>query len=407
MESTPHLPRYSDLPSHDSDHLLTEHRTEEKSVVIEIREQTDQPNTLFRSSTAQTEGEEHTFDGESLVLDRFFIYCGQQTPFVKAVFLAVITGIPFFIFVLVARFVVPKQTEVGPPGSKATVFELAKFLFIAWATFIGLLGCGKLLAAFFSWFCTLSKSFVRYQRLAEAVCLRVVMMLWAVVVWSFIPNCFKHSLGAGTATTNWVNQMRKAFEFISIAFAILIVQGFILELASVRYIQGWMGPRSQRAFDELDTIKQLHSLIKPHEKLSNKLFKKLLLPNNDRSLFHRILRGQANDDQMNKYADKLWEGIATDRKTKKIKASLSKRDIADQLASMKRGSNRAEFLFRQLDSSLNGSVEQREVNELVHRAGERLKTRAKAQHGIQTLLRKLEILLSIVMLGVMFFIYSK
>jgi len=52
--------------------------------------------------------------------------------------------------------------------------------------------------------------------------------------------------------------------FLMIAFAIILFQGLILELTSVTYIQGWMGPRSQRASDELETVKELQHLVNPY-----------------------------------------------------------------------------------------------------------------------------------------------
>lgn len=406
METPPRPPKYS---ARDEVPLLSEQDFAEKTPAVHIEERTSQNGFMGSLPPLQHTGTNKPIaQPEEPPLDRFFELCAKQSPFVKAVIIAIITGIPFFIFYLVARFGVPKGAEIGQSnGSHATILELAKFLFVAWATFIGLLGCGTLLAAFSAWVCTLSKRFTRFQRLAQAVTLRGVTMLWSVCCHQLIPTIFRHSAEKGTGN-DWVRQMQRAFQFISIAFAILIIQGLILELASVRYIQGWMGPRSQQAFDELDTIKQLHSLIKDqkNEKLIEKLFRKLFFPNNNRTLYHKIIGGQADDDQLDKYADKLWAGIKPANRT-----TLTKEDIIEQMKAKKRGDgragDRATRLFQQLDSSIDGEVDHEEVKKLVHNAGKRLKTRAKAQHGIKTLLFKLEILLTIVMLGVMFVIYGE
>ena len=47
---------------------------------------------------------------------------------------------------------------------------------------------------------------------------------------------------------NWVHGLPKAFMFLMIDFAIIFVQGIMLELASITYIQGWMGPQISTCF---------------------------------------------------------------------------------------------------------------------------------------------------------------
>lgn len=338
-----------------------------------------------------------------LPMDRFLKSCAKQTPFVTGLIFTILTAIPFVVFLLVAANR-PRMT-IGGKDSKATLTQLAKWLLVCWGGFIGLQWIGNGLAAFFSWFCGLSARWIRYQRLAEAICLRFVLLLWAIVIWAIIPRVFHDSVG-DPKVKDWVTQLQKAFMFISIAFAILLVQGIILELAAVNYIQGWMGPRSQRASDELDTIKQLHALVNPHAKgvgMMGKMFERLVLPSDDRDLYYQIYNGRGDADMWKQYADRLWDCVSQGNAT----TSLRQIDLIQQLERMGRDGARGQMLFTQLDASCDGEVTLEEVENLVHRVGVQLNMRAKAQGGIKSLLRKLEILLTIVVLGLIIFLYSK
>lgn len=339
-------------------------------------------------------------------LDRFRKACQRQGPLVKAALITIITGIPFLIFLLVTLFALPKGTIVGPAGSKATIFELAKWLFISWATFMALLWCGRVLAAFSAWCCTLLESWEKYQRLAEAICTRIVLMFWAVVCHAVLPSIFHHSFEKEPAASDWTAKLQKAFLFLIIAFAIILCQGIFLELSAINYIQGWMGPRSQRASDELDTIRRLYELTNPHIETTksgyfSKVARKLLLPFDDTDLYYRMSLGQGDPELWNQYATHVWNSISQG------KTSINRFDIDHQLRAMNRDPARGFNLFLQLDESCDGQVTLDEVEKLVRRVGLQLNTRARAQHGIDSLLKKLEILLSIVMAGIILFLYSE
>ncbi|KAJ9657145.1 hypothetical protein H2198_004503 [Neophaeococcomyces mojaviensis] len=342
----------------------------------------------------------------SLPLDQFFEACASQAPFVKAAVVTFVTGVPFLVFLLITLYALPKKTILGPPGSKATIFELSKWLLISWASFMGLLWCGKILAAISTWCCTLSKSWIKFQRLTQTICLRMVLMLWAIVCYAVIPSVFHHSLGTKGIVEHWVQMLQKAFKFLIIAFAIFLVQGIVLELSSIQYIQGWMGPRSQRACDELDTIKQLHELTDPHVSSGNagyvtKVLKKLLLPVRNDDLYYRISCGQGHPEMWAEYANYIWDSISQG------KATVTRFDVDEQLRAMNRDHDpsRGRELFIQLDDSCDGQVILGEVEKLVQRVGLQLNTRAQAQRGIDSLLRKLEVILSVVMCGIIFFVY--
>lgn len=339
-------------------------------------------------------------------MDRFLKACNRQGPLVKAIVITVVTGIPFLVFLLVALFALPKNDIIGGSGSAATMTELAKWLLISWATFMGLLWCGRILAALSASCCTLLESWGKYQRLAEAVCTRIVLMFWAVVCHSVLPRVFHRSLGSQATAVDWTQKLQKAFLFLIIAFAIILVQGIFLELSAINYIQGWMGPRSQRASDELDTIRQLYELTNPHLESNdvsyfNRFVKKLLLPFDDTDLYYRMSLGQGDPELWSEYANHVWNSISQG------KTSITRFDIDEQLRAMNRDPARGFNLFLQLDDSCDGQVTQDEVEKLVRRVGLQLNVRARAQHGIDTLLRKLEILLSIVMAGIILFLYSK
>lgn len=342
----------------------------------------------------------------ALPIDQFVKACQTQSPFVKAIVITFITGIPFLVFLLVTLYALPKNTIVGPAGSKATIFQLSKWLGISWISFMGLLWTGRILASLATWCCSLSISTVKYQRLAEAICTRMVLMFWAIVCYAIIPTVFHRSLGGEKTADIWVEKLQRAFRFLIIAFAIIVGQGIVLELSSIQYIQGWMGPRSKRASDELDTIRQLYELTNPHLSSDNvgymaKIMKKLLLPVNEEDLHYRMTNGQGDSELWTLYANHLWDNISQG------KSSITRFDIDQQLRAMNRDPARGQDLFLQLDSSCDGEVTFEEVEKLVQRVGMQLNTRAQAQRGINSLLRKLEIILSIVMAGIIFFIYSK
>lgn len=335
-------------------------------------------------------------------LDRFFKACMRQSPFVKAFVATIISSIPFIVFMLVAKFAYPRDTKIDTQGTKATLMQLAKWLMICWGSFMGLLWCGRIFASFAVWACNQSNVLVKYQKLAEALCLRMVLMIWAIIIFAIIPSVFHETTLPDEKNRKnppkiWVDTLREAFRFLIIAFALIVVQGIILQLSSIQYIQGYMGPRSQRASDELNTIKQLHDLVDPKSQdqvhVMGKAIRKLLVPVNENDPYYRISHGLGDEALWTEYAQSLWETISQG------KDSINRMDIARQLTAMNRDPDRGFDLFNQLDHSGDGEVTFDEVEKLVHRVGTLLKARDEAQHGIKRLLSKLEILLSIVMLA--------
>ena len=388
--------------------MLRDEKQQPANVQVQEVATPDEPTPQLLPTRRTVYLSEHREQDRRLPLDQFFHACTQQTPFVRALILTAITAIPFVVFILVAHYALPKRA-VGPADAQATIFELAKWLLISWATFMGLLWCGRIFAAISTWCCAQSRSLIKFQRLAEAICLRMVLMLWAAVCYAVIPSVFHHSVtteAKGVATvTNWVATLQKAFKFLIIAFAIILVQGIVLELASIQYIGVYMGPRSQKAAKELDTIKRLYQLTNPHESTGLGMFakamRKLLQPINDNDLYYQISRGQGDTEIWTQYANHLWDCIAQG------KSSLTHFDLDRQLRAMNRDPARAHDLFTQLDDSCDGEVTLDEVEKLVQRVGLQLNIRGESQRSINSLLRKLEVLLSIVMLGVIFVLYSK
>lgn len=227
-------------------------------------------------------------------------------------------------------------------------------------------------------------------------------MIWAIIIFAIIPSVFHETTLPDEKNRKnppkiWVDTLREAFRFLIIAFALIVVQGIILQLSSIQYIQGYMGPRSQRASDELNTIKQLHDLVDPKSQdqvhVMGKAIRKLLVPVNENDPYYRISHGLGDEALWTEYAQSLWETISQG------KDSINRMDIARQLTAMNRDPDRGFDLFNQLDHSGDGEVTFDEVEKLVHRVGTLLKARDEAQHGIKRLLSKLEILLSIVMLA--------
>jgi len=347
---------------------------------------------------------------KQLPLDRFYRSCANQAPVVKGLIITVVTGLPFLIFLLVTLYVLPPKISIGPKELGATVFELSKWLFVCWASFMVLLWCGRVLAAFSAWVCSMARKLAGYERLAETLSLRMVLLLWAAVCYAMVSHVFHHSLGTNIekdqrTVYNWVHELQKTFMFLMIAFAIVFFQGIILELASVTYIQGWMGPRSQRASDELATVKELQHLVNPHVSVDDigfvgKICKKLFLPIDSNDLYYQISHGEGDEEMWTQYATKIWNSISQG------KQALTRFDVDQQLRDMNRDPSRGHDLFTQIDESCDGNVTQEELEKLVQRIGLQLNVRAQAQRGIQSLLRKLEAILSIVMLGIILFLYS-
>jgi len=130
-----------------------------------------------------------------LPLDRFYRTCANQAPVVKGLAITIVTGLPFLIFLLVTLYPMPSQVMTGPEELGATIFELSEWLSGCWASFIVLLWCGRVLAAFSAWTCSMARSLAGFERLACTSCLRMVLLLWAAVCYAMFIHVFHHSLG--------------------------------------------------------------------------------------------------------------------------------------------------------------------------------------------------------------------
>ena len=91
-----------------------------------------------------------------------------------------------------------------------------------------------------------------------------------------------------------------------------------------------MGPRSQRASDELETIKKLQDLGNPHVSADDigtvaKMCKELLLPIDSNDLYYQIWHGTGEEEIWVRYATKIWNSIS------RGKQSLTRFDIDRKL----------------------------------------------------------------------------
>lgn len=340
--------------------------------------------------------------------DRFTQNLVDQSIVVKGLAIAALTSIPFIIFLLISLFAFAPKHYVGDSKYGVTLTRLAKWLLVSWGSFIGLLYLGRIFAMIVSYMCTLSSASYRFRGLAREMCVRVTLLIWAGVGYAIMPAVFNHAkLKAGTekaVDNNWPQNMRRAFMFLIIAFAIIFLQGVLLELIKIQYIEGFIGPRAEKASNELEVIKDLNNLVKRHVDTDDisfvgKIFNKLFMPINSSDLYYIISRGEGDEDKWTEYADQLWSQIAGSR------PYLTIYDVSQQLISMNRDPEHGRDLFVQLDDSCDGQITADEVSKLVSRVGLQLNRRTQAMAGIRRLMQKLEIVLTIVVLGLILFIY--
>jgi hypothetical protein len=133
-----------------------------------------------------------------------------------------------------------------------------------------------------------------------------------------------------------------------------------------------------------------------------KIFKKIFFPVED-SAFDAIVGGQADEAAHRDYAATIWNTVTMDMH----KEVLTSTDISSRLKDMGRDPADAEDLFIQLDQSCDGKVTRDELEALVVNTGAQLNKRADSMRGIKKLLRKLEVLLTFIVFGVIVFIYSE
>lgn len=323
---------------------------------------------------------------------------------VKAFLGVLVTGIPFMIFMLVARFALKGQQL----GYNTSYFKLSLYLTILWATLLGIFAIAEGLARITAALCRMSTRSAKFAPLGNSVAFRITMLVWTGV--SYAVNCSLWEVNGATINDNYKdfpNTFRQIFLFLNISFAVLLVQGIVLQLIAIRYVEGFVGPRSKAASNELETIRDLNSLVKRHITMDDPSFvkkwlKRAFYPVED-TMFDNIIKGRATEAEHREYAASLWETITHDSK----KEVITHEDIADRLVQMGRDPEVGEDLFAQLDTSMDGEVSKEELECLVVETGKQLNARAESMRNIKQLLRKLELLLTMIVFGVIVFIYSK
>ena len=339
-----------------------------------------------------------------LPLDRLFQRAHKTPHAVKLLLIVLLTGMPFVIFMLVARFAL-RHENIGPTGPgyvRATYFQLSKWMMICWAALLIIFGLAEGLASLASWACSLHTHWVKYAPLANTMSFRITMLAWAGA--SYQANC---SIWPATTKEDWTHTLQTTFEFLVVAFAIVLVQGIVLQLIAIRYVEGYIGPRSNRASNELETIRDINNLVKRHIEHDDpsyflRIFKKLFYPIEE-TMYDKIASGNASQEVHREYAATIWNTIATDLHTD----GLTSAHFAARLKDMGRDPEAGEDLFAQLDESCDGQVTREELEALVVNTGAQLNKRADSMRGIKNLLFKLEILLTLVVFGIIVFIYSK
>lgn len=342
-----------------------------------------------------------------LPLDRFAHFFHRIPRAVKALIIVILTGIPFMLFMLIARYDHNlRHKNIGPPEIKATYFKLSKWMTVCWGSLLILFSAAESFSRFASWVCSQSKGSQKYAPLANTLCYRITLLAWSGAAYQ--ANCYIWTDGNDyKGRDNWPATLKQVFLFLTVSFSILLVQGILLQLIAIRYVEGYIGPRSQRASNELETIRELNSLVKRHlehddPSFALKIFKKVFFPVED-SAFDAIASGQSDEAGHREYAATIWNTVTGDLQ----KEILTFEDISSRLKAMGRDTTDAEDLFTQLDESCDGKVTRNELEDLVVNTGAQLNKRADSMRGIKRLLFKLELLLTVLMFGVIVFIYSE
>jgi hypothetical protein len=336
--------------------------------------------------------------------DRFYQACRRLPLVVKAFLVTVVSGLPFAIF-LGLSYTKYKNRDVGDEYKLHVKYqEIALFLSISWAALLIIFALAEGFGRFGRWICQLSKKSIRYAPLAQTMCFRITMIAWVGAMHLTTCMIWPSSTDKAYKGT-WTFKLREAFMFLTIAFTIIFLQGLFLQLIAIQYIGGYVGPRSQRASDELEVIQELNNLVKPHVGADDlgivaKLLKKIFMPVQV-TIFDDIRTGHSDEDEVRKYADTIWNTIAGPR------THLVANDITSRLQAMGRDTDKGEELFILLDESCDGVVSRDELERLVMTTASQLRKRAGAMRGIQLLLSKLEFLLTIIMFGLIIFVYSK
>jgi hypothetical protein len=379
---------------------------DEKAVDMVKETAVDSPSITPTVRRMQTVNQLRRRKQKPLPFDRASAAFHRIPRAVKALLIVILSGIPFMIFMLIARYALKGQ-PIGPAQLHATYFKLAKWLIICWGSLIGVFALAETLAHFTSWCCKLSLKSAKYAPLAETLCVRITLLVWSGVAYQ--ANCSIWNTGAPDPKIkdNWPRTLKQVFLFLIISDAILLVQGTVLKLIAIRYVEGYVGPRSARATNELETIQGLNNLVKRHIEADDpsfivKMLKRAFWPVED-TLFDSIIKGRAGEDEYKEYAARLWSAIMMDLSGD----VLTSIDISDRLRKMGRDPEAGEDLFAQLDESCDGNVTRDELEALVVTTGSQLAKRAESMRGIKRLLRKLEVLLTCLVFGVIVFVYSE
>jgi hypothetical protein len=308
------------------------------------------------------------------------------------------------IFMLVARYAPGlRHRPIGPIALHATFFRLAEWMTVCWASLLIIFSLAESFARLASWICSLSIHWVKYAPLANTLLFRLIMLIWAGAAHQ--ANCYVWKSDY-KGRDNWPAELKQVFVFMVISFAVFLAQGIFMQLVAIRYVEGYVGPRARKGLKEIQTIRDLNNLVKKHIEHDDpsyfvKIFKKAFFPVED-STFDAIVNGTATEEAHREYAAAIWETVTIDIH----KETLTAEDISSRLKAMDRDPEHAEDLFAQLDKSHDGQVTRDELEDLVVNTGAQLNKRADSLKGIKNLLFKLEFLLTILVFGVIVFIYS-
>lgn len=329
--------------------------------------------------------------------------CIRRVPlFIKGAVVVILSGLPFAIFTGLSftRF---RNDCIGLVELGVTYKDFAMYLDIGWATLLVIVALAEVVSRFFSWLCCRWSVTTKYAPLANTLSFRITLMLWIGAMRLATCRMWPVSMEEGHMK-NWVYQLRLILEFLAIAAFIFVVQGTLLQLIAVQYVQGYIGPRSERAMNELETLQKLNELLQPRllddkARIVPNLVQKLFLPPKN-CVFDAIRKGHSSDEEVMGYAAILWTTVAGN------KPVLTHLDIFERLVVLRRDPEGAEELFELLDRDGNNIVSKQEFQDLVLQVALQLKNRAAAMQGITRLLGKLEIMFSMVLIGAIIFVYS-
>jgi hypothetical protein len=335
--------------------------------------------------------------------DRLFAAYQNLPLAVKALVIILVTATPLAVFTGLA-YTKYHGRFVGDGHLKVTYENLAVWLDVAWISFLVVVSAAEMLARFFSWLCHTSTVTVKYAPLANTMWFRLTLIAWVGVLHESTCHIWPVSRERGYAN-NWTWTLRRVFEFMVVAFAILLVQGIVLHLIGIQYVQGYVGPRSERAMDEMETLERLNELLKPYRRRDQswilmRLIRKMF-SSPKRDIFQHIRTGRSTDEEIAGYASILWTSVAGS------KTEITQADICERLVELGRDPEGGRELFILLDESGDNKVSRHEFEDLVVLAATQLKKRAGAMRGITYLLRKLEFILCILVFALIMFVYSE